>query len=245
MPPPPKSVRNAVLALGVSALAALIAALTLFGEKDWLLRTYVKNNPDPGKKNHQSLAKLQDAADKAPSTSLVVTIVLVVALGLAAWGVWRGRHWARWTVIGLWVLATFTSTFAGFTYLIAIASNEPLAFKIPSFISAAALIAAVALVSIRRSVAYFMLTRPPRPGAVAGAPRRGGLFGPRPARPGFAAPGSATRGATATKTARDGTAREGAERSRAKQRASTESVAKGAELARARAKASKSRRSGV
>lgn len=252
MPPPPPKVRYVALALGVSALAALVASLSLYGLKGWLYRAAVRSNNNKKVADRQTVSELHSAVDSTLTSSLVSTLVLMLALGIAARGVLRGRYWSRWTVIALWVLATFTGTFASFTYLIGVASDEPLAFKISSFVSAAALIVAVVLVSLRPTAEYFALTRPPRPDGAAPA-RRGGLFGPRPPRQAASAPrparghkpttsGNRTKPATATTA--PATA-ETVERSRSKQRATTESVAKGAELARARAKASKSRRTGV
>ena len=105
------------------------------------------------------------------------------------------------------------------------------------------MLVAVICVMLPSSGRYFALTKPaPRAGAPA---RRGGLFTPRtagatardPRPPSGARPGS--RAAT-TRAADDAAA---AERSRTKKRTSAASVAKGAELARTRAKAaSKSRR---
>ena len=102
------------------------------------------------------------------------------------------------------------------------------------------------LVYLRPSVEYFNLTRPVRP---EGAPQRRGLFGgarpaagTRPAGRGFGAPG---RTGTTTAAKAPATVHADPARSRSKQRASADSVAKGAELARARAKASKSRRTGA
>ena len=242
MPPPPKQVRWAALALAISGVAALLASLSLFGVKDWLFRAAVRNNNDKKLADRQTVSQLHHAVDSTAVSSLVSTIVLLLALSFAARGVLRGRSWARWTVVALWVLATFTRTFASFTYLIGVASDEPIAFKIPSFISAAALISAVVLVSIKPSALYFALSKPARPDGT-GPARRGGLFGPRPVAPARTA--SSPRTAPAARNAVTRPAREPAERGRAKQRASNESAAKGAELARARAKASKSRRSGV
>ncbi len=233
MPPPPTRVRNAVAALGLSALAAVVTSASLFGLQGWLYQSAKKSNAKL--KHPKSLDTVHSNVSSTTHTYLIQSVVLAIALLLVARGVWRGRFWARWTVIGLWVLATLTGTFAGFSYLLGIASSEPVAFKIPSFVSAVSLLAAVVFVSLRPSAEYFALSKPPRPDGAAPA-RRSGLFGPRPARPGFNPP-------TAT-TARN-SAGDAVERSRAKQRATTESVAKGAELARARAKASKSRRSGV
>ena len=162
---------------------------------------------------------------------------------------WTGRYWARWAVLGLWVLSTFTGTFAGFTYIITVAADEPLAFKLPAFVAAAGFVVAVVLTNLRPSVTYFNLTRPER---ATRKPARGGLFTPRQpigtGRMGKIAPGtSATATQRPSKTPVDDgfQSDSNTERARSKQRANADAVARGAELARARAKASKSRRTGV
>ena len=107
-------------------------------------------------------------------------VVLMVALLVAAAATWRGKYWARWAVVGLWVLATFTGTLAGLSSLLIIASGSvPLVFRVPVFLAALALIAAVVLVNLRPTVTYLNRSRPARP---EGAPERRGLFAPRPPR---------------------------------------------------------------
>ncbi|GAB2472531.1 hypothetical protein [Jatrophihabitans fulvus] len=181
------------------------------------------------RKTMDDLAKIDDTVSKQRTSLLMVSIVTLVALGIAAAAAYRGKFWSRWAALGLWVLATFTGSLAGLGSVIGIAGDIPLAFKAPAFIAGLGLVAAVILTNIRPSVEYFNRNRPVRPG---GAPQRRGLFSPPPPRqPKGGAPVSVEKSARATP-----------DRARTKQRASAESAARGAELARARAKASKSRR---
>lgn len=246
--PPPKQVKWAALALLVSGAGALVTSLALFGLKHWLFTSAVTANDKlkTTDKNHKTKPQLHSAVDSYVTSQLVATVILVLALLLVARAVYRGRYWSRWVVLGLWIVSTFTNTFAGFLSIIAVGSSAPAGFKIPSFLSAVAFVAAVVLTSMRPSIEYFNLTRPARP---EGTPQRRGLFGgprtapgTRPAGRGFGAPG---RTGTTTTARAPATVSSDPARSRSKQRASANSVAKGAELARARAKASKSRRTGA
>ncbi|MDT4903631.1 MAG: hypothetical protein QOH52_1647 [Pseudonocardiales bacterium] len=249
-PSPPRNVVLASVALVVAGISALGAAFSLYGLKDWLHKTAItaNNKLKATDKNHKTDSQLLHQVNSTITGQVVATIVLFVALSFIAFAVYRGRYWARWTVLGLWVLSTFTGTLAGFASVVSIGTSEPIAFKVPAFLAGVFFIAAVVLTSLKPSIAYFNLSRPERP---AGAPVRRGLFAPReaaPARPGAAGRrGSAVRAAT-TRPAGKADADAGSgqpDRSRSKQRANAEAVAKGAELARTRAKASKSRRTGV
>ena len=198
--PPPKQVKWAALALLVSGAGALVTSLALFGLKHWLFTSAVKanNKLKTTDKNHKTAAQLHSAVNSYVTSQLVATVILVLALLLVARAVYRGRYWARWVVLGLWIVSTFTNTFAGFLSIIAVGSSAPAGFKIPSFVSAVAFVAAVVLTSMRPSVEYFNLTRPARP---EGAPQRRGLFGggraTRPPAPGRPAAASAPRDAPA------------------------------------------------
>jgi hypothetical protein len=247
-PNPPKFARYAVVALGVSAVAALITALSLFAQKNWLYHSAQKANAKLKASDQKTDAQLHHSVHSTTIGQLIATIVVIIALGLLARAVWTGRHWSRWAVIGLWVLSTFTGTFAGFSYIITVGTNEPLTFKVPAFIAALGFVVAVVLTNLRSSVAYFYLSRPER---ATRKPARGGLFAPRDtvrgARPGRAAAGMPSAAVTSESARADGqlAGDNTPERARAKQRANADAVARGAELARARAKASKSRRTGV
>ena len=248
--------RIAVWALLLAAVSGLVAALSLFGLKGWLLHTAENANPKAGASGHKNHAELLSGVDATARGQLIATVVVALALALAGRAAWSGRYWGRWAVIGLWLLASLTGTFVGFTWIISLPQSQPLAFKIPAVLAAISFVVAVVLTNVRPSIAYFNLTRPARPsGRPAG--RRGGLFSiGDQVRGAESLPGSspirgrsrgariaAARAASARPEAgRGDAARNGNERARAKQRAGAEATARGADLARARAKASKSRR---
>jgi hypothetical protein len=183
-------------------------------------------------------SRLSDQVHQQQNGGLIMTLILVLATGFMAYGVFRGRHWARWSSIAFWAIATFTGTFAGLSYLLSLGSSLPGPFKASVFISSASLIAAVILCNVRPSTEYFALSRPTH----ASGQRRG-LFAPR-VPPGDARRPSASRAKSVlTSTAADrGEAYLQKQRSKKRSTANAEAVARGAELARNRAKASKSRR---
>jgi hypothetical protein len=234
-PAPPRMVLFAVIALGISGLAAVLSSVALYSQDAWLFRELTKSNAKLKKSKQLSVSELHDKVGQTQKTALIGALIVVLAVAILGYAVYRGRYWARWGVIGFWVLATFSGTVIGINSILAIAGDIPGAYKVPSFLAGATFAIAVVLVNLRDSTQYFALSRPVRP---AGAPQRRGLFGPRPA--------PAPRGVPAPAPARAAADRgAAADRSRAKKRANVvaaESVAKGADLARTRAKASKSRR---
>jgi hypothetical protein len=272
----PRPVLYAVIAMGVSAVASLIASVVLYGQSDWLKHEQAKANSsaiksavssasasatsashsvEPAvasasasatKKYPTTGASLHHQVTQQQSGALIGSIILIAAMTMLAVGVYRGRHWSRWAVVAFWFLASFTGTFAGITYIFAIGGSLPAAFKTPLFISATSLAVAVILVNLRPSTEYFALSRPVRgPGA---PPRRGLFGGPRPA-PADRSKSASSGGARAAvgKTLTSNAASRGEayvqkQRSKNRAAANAESIARGAELARNRAKASKSRK---
>jgi hypothetical protein len=270
----PRTVQAAVAAMAASAVAALVAAIALFGQRDWLTREQIKTNNNAianavkdatakAKAAGDSAVDIKAAAAKATadekkkfpnlhhqisqqqSGALIGTVIVVLALAVLGYAVYRGRHWARWGVVAFWLLASFTGTVVGIGTVLSVGASIPAAFKVPGFLAGAFMILAVVLVNLPASTSFV---------AAAGAPARRGLFAPRTPPAGGRAGG---RGAAA---ARPGAGRSNGasplksnaasrgeayvERQRSKKRAAAnaDSVARGAELARSRAKASKSRR---
>lgn len=267
----PRTVTAAAVALGVSALGALGAATALYGQTNWLTTEQAKANSTAASSAIASASKsaasasadvpsavssassvantkyptagsrLSDQVHQQQSGGLIMTLVLVLATSFVAYGVWRGRHWSRWGVLAFWAVASITGTFAGFPYLLSVGGNLPGSFKVATFVAAAAMLAAVVLCQLRPSVEHFALSRPTHKG-----PARRGLFAPRtPPRSAAGGPASQAprKKSVLTSSAAD-RGEEYVQKQRAKKRstANAEAVAKGAELARSRAKASKSRR---
>jgi hypothetical protein len=182
-----------------------------------------------------TFGQIRSNVDKAPRQYLIVNLVLLLALIIVATAAWRARYWSRWAVIGIWILSTFAGSFAGISSLFYIGVSLPGPFKFPVVLAGLCMLAAVIMAFLPASSRYYSALRP------VGVPQRRGLFAPRmPPPPRDKAPTAPAKDAAST--ARVG----GADRSKAKQRASADAVAKGAELARSRAKAAgKSRRTGA
>lgn len=233
----PREVTGAFAALIVAAVATLLASASLFGLNSWLNYQLAKSYYNSHKHKTISASDLATLVHNAKVGGAQQAAIAVLALAFVAYGVWRGRSWARWGTFGVWALGSFSGMVFGVFSLLSIGANAPLAYKAPAFVAALAMLAAVLLTNMRPASAHFAANRPVRDGA----PVRRGLFGPRPSpalrgrtpAPTRPATAAATTGATATKP----------ERGRSKQRAESAAVSRGAELARTRAKAaSKSRR---
>jgi hypothetical protein len=266
----PRTVVAATIALAVSALAALGAATVLFGQGDYLHREQAKTNSSAAAsavskavaaassshsdtagaaasassvnatKYPTSGAKLDDQISQQQRGGLIMSLVRMLATGFIAYGVFRGRHWSRWGSLAFWAIASFTGTFAGFTWLLSIGSSLPGPFKACTFLAALAMLAAVVLCQLRPSVEFFALSRPTH----GAGPQRRGLFAPR-VPPGGARerPGSRTKSVLTSSAADRGEAYIEKQRSKKRSNTNAEAIARGAELARSRAKAaSKSRR---
>lgn len=267
----PRTVVAAVAALGVSALSAFGAAISLYGQRSWLTGQTIKSNHDNiSSAVSSAVASASSARANVPSASasasssaaarwpttaahvhnsvtqqqtsgLLVAIVFAAALGFLGSGMYRGRHWSRWGIVVFWVLATLSTPY-GIFGLFLVRSSAPGAYKAFGFAAALLLLVAVVLANLRSSTEYFALTRPAR----TAAPARRGLFAPRPpAGPQRSGSASATERAKSALTSSAASRGEAyVEKQRAKKRAAAnrDSIARGAELARSRAKASKSRR---
>jgi hypothetical protein len=256
----PRPVLWAVVALLLAAVFAVVTALGVLSQRDWFkteqgkanvkaISSAVSSATSSAAKKQQDVAQASASAsasavkkfpvsgtklDHQVSTqvqSVMISSLLVLAvLAFLAFGVYRGRHWSRWGVTGFWILASFTGTGVGLLNAVqGLASHGPLAVRLPTIAASLAMVVAVVLVNLKVSVEYFAQNRP------AGAPPRRSLFAPRPA-PQKPQGKSVLTSSAATRGEKY------VERQRAKKRVNAEAVARGAELARSRAKASKSRR---
>ena len=276
-PAKPRTVLYASIALGLTALFSVLTAVGAGAQRHWVTHETVKANSSAVASAISSASKsavkksadvssavasasssaatkyptagkkLNDSIDTAIRGAYISSLFTLVILALLAWGVFRGRHWSRWAVTGIYVLSLFTPLGVGPLNLLGavLGHGEPLAIRGPVLIAGLAMLFAVVLVNLRQSTEFFALTRPaPR----AGQPQRRGLFS-RPAAPASGNQPQRTAGRVsmskdvpADKTIDKTTDRAAAERARTKKRTNADAVARGAELARTRAKASKSRR---
>lgn len=219
-----------------------LSAQQITNQASRLTSTFTKNLTDlmNGQAKHLSHDEIVSQANNAPKAALPPNVIVLVVLGLVAAALWRGKYWSRWAVLGVWILATIGGTYAGISGLLGIGAAIPGSFKTAVVLASLAMLAAVILVNLRSSTAWFDAHRP------AGAAQRPGLFGgPRSTPPRRVEPAPAS--STAAKPpVENRTSAAAADRAKAKQRASADAVARGAELARSRAKAaSKSRRTGA
>ena len=200
----PRQVLIAAIALGVAALFSVITALGIGTQKDWIHTQTLKANKtavasavssaskNAAKKTQDvssavasasssaaskyptSGKKLDDAVNTAVRSTYIGTLFTVVVIGVLGYGVYRGRHWSRWAVTGIYVLSIFTPLGIGPLNLVAaiLGSGEPAAIRLPSLVAGLAMLVAVVMVNMRPATEFFALSRPaPRPGA---PPRRAG-----------------------------------------------------------------------
>jgi hypothetical protein len=203
---PPRTILAAAIALVVAAVGSVAAALSLFSARSWLISNVRTTNAKAKPPVVRTQAQLDHDVSKIITSQLVISVVVALMLGAMAYFVWRGRYWTRWSVLGLFVLCTFTGSLIGLSSLLAISSSEPVLFKATAFIGSLGFVVAVIAVMMRSSVQYLALSRPER--LVSAAPSGGlrGLFAPRPAPPRRTA-----QDARAAKTTPDRTATRGSQ----------------------------------
>jgi hypothetical protein len=230
----PRTIDLAGLALIVMFVAGFARALLLLGNTSALLAYATKANRDAKKpdKNFDAVKAVHTLRESA----FLQAAVIGVALLLLAWAMRRSRSASptRWALLIVFV-------FTGMPFYVIPTSGLPVPAQIAGILVGVSAIVTILLVFIPpTSVKYFKECREANlPEDLRGKPRPGlgSLFGPK--RPRGAA---ATAPATGTAAKPSATTRPAAPKAKAKVRSDTDAVAKGAELARARAKASKSRR---
>ncbi len=234
---PPKTIDLATGAIGVVILGLAGRALGLLGSTG-TLNSYLIDLNARAKKPVANYVRDHLAGDlhSLRVSAVIQSIVVAVALVLIVFALRRTRTagGSRWALLIIVVLTALPF------YVIPV-SGWPVLPKVSGVLTGVAAIASLVLVFVPASSAYFRQCRDAMtPPELRGQPKKGlgALFGPRPpraARPRAGAPtGAAQRPAAARNVS--------SSRSRAKVRSDADSVARGAELARSRAKASKSRR---
>jgi hypothetical protein len=233
--PLPQTMRGALTAMVLFVVATISSALALFGSTPTLQKYLITLNNKAKKKKKNPYTPADIAKDlhtlRVDSIS-IGAVVSVLVLGI----IWAMRRPGtasptRWMFLLLMVLS-------GAIFRVVPIKGYPMLAKYIGVGTGLASVAALVLIFMPTSAVYFKACReaalpPERRGQpIAERPR---LFGPRPAaqRPGAAG------------TSRPSTPRQpapSAGRGKSKVRSDSEAVARGAELARTRAKASKSRR---
>lgn len=231
--PVPRSINVATAGLGIALLGLLIQAVSFLGFDDTLTKLIVQNAKDskktlkPGDIPHDLHALRFQA--------WITFGLMAVVIGLLAYSLRRTRSasGSRWALLVALVLTRLP-------FYIIPAHGLPVPVQIGFLMAGVGSIVAVIFIFfVRQSQQYFRACRAAvNPGNVRGSfwttgrRNRGFSFSPTTSRP--PAPAAA-----ASDAAKSGSA---TPRARAKVRTDAEAVAKGAELARTRAKASKSRR---
>ena len=232
-PPRPRSVELATVAVGAQLLFAVVYAGLSWGFTAQIRRLIIDdNNKASHPKNPFDANKQLHMFRLATTQSTVLFVILLVLLTVMFR---RGSGTGRWMFVVLCVIGGLFVQFVGSPLgIFAVTSKLPKAMGVVGTVSALASIVAIALLVVPGSATWFReMKLLANPGAAQRPPGLGSLFAPR--RP--AVPPPPPRGSART------AANPAQAKSKAKVRADAEAVAKGAELARSRAKANKSRRS--
>ena len=241
--PLPVTLQRATIVAGVQILLSLVTAALFWGFTPQLKQLILDSNNSAKKplpscghgvtKNCLDVVKSLHAFRAGVTEyTIIASLILIFLIFLMR----RGSGAGRW----IYIIATVFAYQVGFAgsplSLFVIGTNTPGVLKALQVLAGLASIAVIVLLLMPASAAYFRETGAAMRAARGQAPAArgadggfGGLFAPR-ARP--SAPAAPASDAAAPPRAR----------SKAKVRTDAEAIAKGAELARARAKASKSRK---
>jgi hypothetical protein len=233
--PRPRTVTAATAAVGALIVLSLAEAVSMFGFTAQLSDLFAKNNAKASKpKNPYGPSQIAHDLHQYRVSTLVQALVVALAMSFLVVAIRRVRSAsvARWALIVVMVL---TSGLGG---LIPINGLPALANVLRALMGLASL-AAIVLLLLPESSRYFKACKAAL--NPAGAPPRPGLrdlFAPRP-------PAGAQQPSPAETPEETPASKPAAARSKAKTRVDEAAVAKGADLARNRAKASKSRRTEI
>jgi hypothetical protein len=237
--PAPPTINYACAALIVIAVAAVVRGLALLGSTSQL-QSFVVDANNRAKTPKSPYGPDQIAADvhSLRQGTLLMGAVIAVVLVLLTFAMRRARtaSGTRWAMV---IVMLFTSL----PFYVIPISKFPMLPNVAGVLIGVASIAAIVLVFLLKpSQQYFRACREASlPPERRGQPRPS-LFGPRRPRAGLAGPGGRAAAARAASEQTDVVRPGSAPKARAKVRADADAVARGAELARSRAKASKSRK---
>jgi hypothetical protein len=244
LPRPPRAVNLAVAAVCAQVALSIARAASLFGYSDQLRQWLIDNNHDAKKpKNPYGPAQVADDLHQLRVGGLFQGAVLAAALLLLAFLLRRPgtATMSRWALIIVMVLT-------GAPFALIPVHGLPAVSQAAAILSGLACVAAIVLLFLPESRAYFGAITAARMAARGITPSQtpsrglGALFAPRPAAARKPPPPSGLRSTAASRAAARTAGKPGPAGSRAKVRSDEAAVARGAALARSRAKASKSRR---
>lgn len=233
--PPPRTINLLCWAMGLMIVLNFVQAFLLLGWTDTLKAYVITSNANA--KTPQDPFDAVHAVYQLRQGAFVTAALYGVMLALLIFAFRRTRSASasRWAV-----LIIFLYTLLPFRIIPA--SGEPVPVQIAAVAVGVLSIAVLVLIFLpKESIAYFRACREANvPPDRRGQPRPGlgSLFAPRPRQ----AATSVRRTAPAESVRRPAETRPAVPKAKAKVRTDSEAIAKGADLARARAKASKSRR---
>ncbi|HJQ44342.1 MAG TPA: hypothetical protein VJ831_14735 [Jatrophihabitantaceae bacterium] len=238
-PPAPRSIKLAMVAIVMYAVFTLARSISMFGFSDELQRLLIKANNDLKVKDRKSgytfdSSKVLDDLHTVRVNGLWQSIVIVVAVLLLAYSLRRvgTASVTRWALVIVMVLT-------GGPFTIIPAKGLPVVPQVSLVLAGVASLAALALLFFPDSRAYFR---------EMAARRRGELQAiapdvPRPSLRSLFSTKPQANVSLEKPPAPDEPPRTTSRAGKSKRRSDAEAVARGAELARARAKANKGRRS--
>jgi hypothetical protein len=238
----PRTINLVVAAIAAQVVFTLVRAISMFGYTGELQRLLIKSNNDAkpaDRKVPYGPAQIADDLHRVRVNGLWTAIVVSAALILLAYTLRRTgtANVSRWALIAVMLLT-------GGPFSIVPAKGLPVVPQVSMVLAGIASIVAIALLFLPESREYFRAIAAQRRGAVPNAPAGAGV-GARPSLrtllfPPKRSPGGTTPSQQPRPSAAD--LRAEARVAKSKQRSDAEAVARGADLARSRAKASKSRR---
>lgn len=244
-PVPPRTIEIAIAAVCVQVVFGLLYAVLEWPLGDQLRRSILNAN---GKKAKPSLLcgshAVKGCLDVGKTVRTVQletaigTVLVALLIAFLARRVRRGIRSGRTGYVAVSVIGAVVGFASSPLSLLAVVSSGPVLPRAVSTLGAGSCVAAIVLMFMRESTKFLPKV------ARQGAPPRGlgGLFAPRPSAGRKPAPASGLRSSAASRAATRAMPKGGAAGQRAKVRSEQAAVARGAELARMRAKASKSRR---
>lgn len=244
---PPRAITLAIAAACTQVFFSVLYAVLTWPLSDQLRRTVINTNARTKKTPLCDITPGKGCLDVAKSVhayqidTSIGTLLVSIGILLLVRRIRRTNRSARPMYAAISLIGAVVGFAGSPLSILAVVSAGPVLPRVISTLGAAAGLAAIVLLFLPTSASYFAPPVQRRSGSSRGF---GGLFSPRPRKP---MPPTGLRRKAAAPTAAAPTAagnpaKGGGRGVRAKERANDAAVARGAALARSRAKASKSRR---